>query len=97
MLYLNFKLNFAFNGSVCCAKEPQFKWPPITFHVLSHTCSTRSSQTMCCLQHSVMLLAESFEMRKHLFNPFRGRAEIKRQSSFEKLWAVCLWRHTLSY
>ena len=54
MLYLNFKLNFAFKCSVCSAKEPQLKWPPITFHVLGQACSTHSSQAMCCLQHSVV-------------------------------------------
>jgi len=78
MQYLDFKLNFAFKCSVCSAKEPQFKWPPITFHILGQACSTHSSQAMCCLQHIIMLPAETFEMRKHLFHPFPGRAEIKR-------------------
>jgi len=29
MLYLNFKTNFAFNCSVCSAKEPQFNDHPL--------------------------------------------------------------------
>ena len=38
--------------------------------------------------------AETFEMEE-TFNLFPGKAETERRRSFEKFWAVYLWRHAL--
>jgi hypothetical protein len=53
------------NMQIVAVRDPQVKcWQ--SPDVLEQVCSTCSSQAACCLLYSVMLLTETFEMRKCL-------------------------------
>jgi len=57
---------------------------------LNNARSTRSSQAACCLWHSVMLHAETLEIKNKAYT-LLCKVEIKQWINFENLWAVYLW------
>jgi hypothetical protein len=52
---------------------------------LGQASATRNSRATCCLQHSVMLPAETFVLIKRILTISPGKAEIERRSNFENL------------
>jgi hypothetical protein len=65
----------------------------ITFAMPHSHCSLWA---VCCLQQCYTAYGDIWN-KEMSFQPFPGKAAIESRGSFENLWGVCLWQHSLHY